>query len=121
MTEVSVRQKRSFPTMQHRAAELRKEMTNAEKQLWAALRGNQLHGVGFRRSHAIGPYVADFCSPKQKLIIELDGAPHLTQQEEDASRTAHLERLGYRVLRFWNAQVMDDLNGVLRQIEAALK
>ncbi len=116
-----MRQKRSFPKMKHRAAELRKEMTRAEKQLWTALRGDQLHGVSFRRSHAVGQYVADFCSPKQKLIIELDGASHLAQQEEDAKRTEELTALGYRVIRFWNTQVMDDLPGVLRQIEAALK
>ncbi len=114
-------QKRSFPKMKHRAAELRREMTLAEQKLWAVLRANRLDGVPFRRQHAIGQYIADFCSPSRKLIVELDGSPHLAQQEQDAERTLALEALGYRVLRFWNSRVMDDLPGVLDAIHAELK
>lgn len=95
-------------------------MTPAEKILWAALRGNQLLGVSFRRSHAIGPYIADFCAPGQKIIIELDGEPHRSQQEADAERTQYLESLGYTVVRFWNSQVEKDLNEALRKIECAI-
>ena len=107
--------------MIHRAGQLRQEMTPAEKRLWDAIRNNQLQGVSFRRSHAIGRYIADFCSPTLKLIIELDGNPHHTQQEADTERTQYLEALGYRVLRFWNSQVMQDLNGVLKEIQIAIR
>jgi very-short-patch-repair endonuclease len=107
--------------MKHRAAELRQEMTLPEQKLWTVLRAHRLDGVSFRRQHAIGPYVADFCCPRQKLVIELDGCAHQARQKEDAERTQTLEALGYRVLRFWNSRVMDDLPGVLSAIRAALK
>jgi very-short-patch-repair endonuclease len=115
-----MRSKRSFPKMRHRAGELRQQMTPAEKRLWAALRNHQLGGTSFRRSHAIGPYIADFCAPRQKLIIELDGEPHRTQQEADAERTQYLASLGYTVIRFWNSQVLDDLSEVLTAIESVV-
>jgi very-short-patch-repair endonuclease len=112
---------RSLPKMMHRAVELRRDMTPAEKSLWAALRGNQIEGASFRRSHAIDRYIVDFCSPKEKLVIELDGSPHLSQHEADAERTLYLESQGYRVIRFWNSQVMDDLQAVLQEIRKAIK
>jgi very-short-patch-repair endonuclease len=96
-------------------------MTPAEKKLWAVLRAERLDGVVFRRQHPISRYIADFCSPRHKLIIELDGSVHRMREEEDAERTAALAALGFRVLRFWNARVMDDLPGVLAEIRAALK
>ncbi len=120
VSSVVMRQKRSSPTMMHQAGELRREMTPAEKTLWAALRGSRLCGVSFRRSHAIGRYVPDFCSPGEKLIIELDGEPHRNRQTADSERTAHLEAQGYTVIRFWNSQVVDDLPGVLDAIERAI-
>ncbi len=116
-----MRPQRSSPKMMNRAGELRREMTPAEKRLWGALRDNQLQSVSFRRSHAIGRYIADFCSPRLKLIIELDGNPHHAQQEADAARTQYLEALGYRVLRFWNSRVMEDLNGVLLEIRIVIQ
>jgi very-short-patch-repair endonuclease len=103
-----------------RARELRKELTPAERKLWAYIRGNQLNGVNFRRQHAIGKYIPDFCSPKAKLIIELDGSQHLEQEEYDLERTRYLESQGYKVLRFWNHQVMNDIDGVIRAILFAL-
>jgi len=68
------------------------------------LRGDKLNGLSFRRPHAIGKYVIDFCAVKKKLAIELDGSQHLEQSEYCIQRTAYLESLGYKV-RFWNAQV----------------
>ncbi len=73
------RSQRSNPNTKHHAVELRKEMTPAERKLWSHLRNDQL-GVKFRRQHAIGPYIPDFCSPKAKLIIELDGSQHLSRK-----------------------------------------
>ncbi len=76
--------------------------------------------VRFRNQHAIGSYVVDFCAPRRKLIIELDGSQHLDQAEYDAERTAFLESKGYQVIRFWNGDVMNDIEGVLRAIDLAL-
>ncbi|MBT3314009.1 MAG: endonuclease domain-containing protein [Anaerolineae bacterium] len=103
----------------HRAAELRKEMTPAEHKLWSALSGKQL-GVKFRKQHALGPYITDFCCIKEKLIIEVDGSQHLDQEDYDAERSAYFASRGYRVLRFWNNQVSQDLNGVVIAIQDAL-
>ena len=106
------RPQRSTPTARHTAIELRKEPTPAEAKLWAYLRNDQL-GVTFRRQHAIGPYITDFCSPGSKLIIEVDGSQHLDQEEYDSERTAFLETKGYRVLRFWNSDVMNKITEVM--------
>ncbi len=99
---------------------MRKELTPAEQKLWAYLRGNKLNGVNFRRQHAIGNYIVDFVSIKQKIIIELDGSQHLGQEESDTERTQYLESQGYKVIRFWNNQVINDIEGVIRAIEIAL-
>jgi len=104
----------------HRAGELRKELTPAERKLWAYLRGDKLNGVNFRRQHAIGNYIVDFVSIKKKLVIELDGSQHLEQAKYDVERTRYLESQGYRVIRFWNNDVMNDMKGIFRAIEIAL-
>ena len=92
---------------------LRKNQTEAENRLWQVLRAHRLNDFHFRRQHAIGPYIVDFCSPKHKIIIEIDGGQHLKQQAYDAERTVFLEAKGYRVLRFWNNEVMENLDGVV--------
>jgi len=92
----------------------------AELKLWAYLRGGRLNGVKFRRQHAIGEYVADFCAIKARLIIELDGSQHLEQKEYDDDRTKYLESRGYRVLRFWNNDVMNRIDEVLKVIWSEL-
>lgn len=115
-----MRQPRSTPQMMQRAAELRKEMTPAEQRLWARLRQKQVLDTAFRRQHAIGPYIVDFCSVKQKLVIELDGSPHLAQEEYDVQRSKYLEERGYRVLRFWNHEVIDHLDLAVGAIETAV-
>ena len=115
------RETRSKPATMHRAGELRRDPTPAEAKLWACLRGNQLGGVSFRRQHAIGNYIADFCSVKAKMIIELDGSPHLEQEEHDSERSNFLKSKGYTVFRFWNKDIIDDINGVLRVIRAHIE
>jgi very-short-patch-repair endonuclease len=102
------------------AVELRHNLTAAERKLRTHLRNDRL-GVNFRRQHAIGPYIADFCCVEKKLILELDGAHHLEQAVYDAERTAFLESQGYRVLRFWNKEVLSDLDGVMWRILDMLK
>ena len=111
---------RSNPQTKHRAIELRKELTPAEQKLWSRIRNNQL-GVAFRRQHAIGNYIPDFCAPREKLIIELDGSQHLEQQEYDQERTKYLEVHGYKVLRFWNNEVMNNIEAAIRAIIQAME
>jgi very-short-patch-repair endonuclease len=113
--------KRTTPVGYQHGHTLRKSQTPAESRLWAYLRHRRLHGVVFRRQHAIGPYVTDFCSPRQHLVIELDGSPHLQQEEQDAQRTEYLVSQGYRVLRFWNNDVMTNVNAVVGEILDALQ
>jgi very-short-patch-repair endonuclease len=97
------------------ARRLRRDMTDAEKRLWPALRGLPT-AYRFRRQHPIGHYVVDFACPAAKLAIELDGGQHASHEAEDAERTAELARRGYRVIRFWNNDVMSNLSGVLEKI-----
>ena len=108
-----MRPKRTTPKMLQRAGDLRKEPTPAEAKLWAYLRTLREDGIHFRRQHAIGPYIADFCAPRIKLIIELDGSQHLDQEEYDTERTCFLESKGYRLLRFWNSDVMNKIEAVM--------
>lgn len=110
---------RSNPHTKHRAIELRKELTLAERKLWSRIRNDQL-GVTFRRQHAVGKYIADFFSPKAKLVIELDGSQHLIQEEYDTERTKYLESMGYTVIRFWNNDVKKDMDSVIRAIIQAM-
>ncbi len=113
--------KRTSPTGYQHGRALRKRLTPPERQLWAYLRDRRLHGVVFRRQHAIGPYVADFCSPRHHLVVELDGSPHLQQEEQDRQRTDYLRSQGYRVLRFWNDDVMTNMEAVAGAILDALQ
>ena len=75
-------------------------MTDAELKLWSRLRAHRMEDVHFRRQHAIGRYVVDFCSIREKLIIEVDGGQHVDQADYDAERAAYLELQGFRVIRF---------------------
>ena len=109
------RPNRSNPKTRTRAIELRKELTLAERQLWSRIRNDRL-GFNFRRQHAIGNYIPDFCCPKEKVVIELDGSQHLEQEEYDRERTKHLESLGYKVIRFWNNDVINNIDGVILAI-----
>jgi len=104
-----VKRKTSF------ARKLRNEPTNAEQKLWFYLRGDQT-GHRFRRQLAIGHYIADFACPKERLIIELDGGQHGEQQDYDQKRTAFFETKGYHVLRFWNNDVINNIEGTMETV-----
>jgi very-short-patch-repair endonuclease len=104
------------PKTHHHAAELRHTPTEAETKLWRFLRAHQANGVHFRRQHPIGSYIVDFCAPRQKLIIELDGGQHADQQVYDEQRTKFLQSRGYRVVRFWNSDVLKNTEGVMSVI-----
>ena len=99
---------------------LRKNQTDAEKMLWAQLRDRRLNGCKFRRQVPVGPYVADFLSESSQLIIEIDGGQHLDNKEYDQYRDEFLRANGYHVIRFWNNEVMMNLNGVLEAISEKL-
>ena|SRR5438105_5479430 len=104
------------------ARKLRRDPTNAESKLWAELRNRQLGNFKFVRQEPIGAYVADFVCREKRLVIEVDGATHSTDEEirHDAARTAFLERLGYRVIRFQNDDVYNAMDGVVQTILMAL-
>lgn len=108
--------KRTTPKIFGRAKELHRNMSPAEAKLWKHLRAHQMGDVHFRNQHAIGNYIVDFCAPRKKLIIELDGSQHLEQGEYDEERTKYLETRGYKVLRFWNNDVMNQMDTVLQTI-----
>ena len=112
--------KRSTPKILHRAGELRKQTTLAERRLWSYLHLMRKDGIHFRRQYAIGSFITDFCAPRKKLIIELDGSQHFDQAQYDEERTKYLEAKGYKVLRFWNNQVLKDIEDVIRAIVCAL-
>jgi very-short-patch-repair endonuclease len=101
-------------------ARFRRRRTDAERRLWARLRDRRLLGVKFARQVPIGPYVVDFCCREGKLIVELDGGQHATRADYDAGRTAFLEGLGYRVLRFWDNEALANTDGMLERIAQAL-
>ena len=99
---------------------LRRNMTDAERKLWQYLRGNQL-GVKFRRQHPFENYILDFVCLPLALIIEVDGGQHMERVERDAKRTALLEAAGFRVLRFWNNQVLNELDAVVEMIRVTIE
>ena len=105
-----------------RAKQLRSNTTEPERILWRALKQISVYGTHFRRRVPIGPYVADFACLRARLLIELDGGHHAQGEiaAKDESRTRWLEQEGYRVIRFWNAELSGNLNGVLDTIYAAL-
>jgi very-short-patch-repair endonuclease len=101
-----------------RARRLRRDQTEAEARLWRALRDGQLNGIGFRRQHPVAGFVVDFYAPQQKLIVELDGGQHDEPEQRvfDEKRTQILQQQGHRVIRFWNNEVFENLDGVLEEI-----
>ena len=102
------------------ARHLRRHATDVERKLWHQIRDKQIEGFRFRRQRPIGKFIVDFICLEAKLIIELDGGQHATAVTKDEKRTALLEGLGYRVLRFWNNEVVENMEGVLARLLEAL-
>lgn len=98
------------------ARRLRREATRSERILWSKLKGGRLQGLKFRRQVPIDRYFADFCCPKARVIVELDGDSHLGREAHDAHRTRVLESLGYLVIRFPNSSVLENCDGVMEAI-----
>jgi primosomal protein N' (replication factor Y) len=98
---------------------LRAQATDAERRLWALLRDRQIGGCKFRRQHPVGPFFADFAAVERRLIVEADGGQH-ADSHADARRTAWLESQGWRVIRFWNNEILTNPEGVARAVLEAL-
>jgi len=111
---------RAVPLVHHRARRLRREQTEAERKLWDRLRSEELSEFRFRRQFVIEEFIADFACTKARLVIELDGAHHLNQTAKDEWRTRIIERHGFRVLRFWDSEVLIDVDAVIERIVDAL-
>jgi len=103
-----------------RVRQARRDATAAEKLLWTRLRSRQLDGFKFRRQVWVGPFIADFLCKEARMIVELDGGQHADAAAYDEARTACLQKEGYRVLRFWNNDVLTNLDGVLLVLREAL-
>ena len=104
-----------------RARQLRAGRTLAERRLWTRLRAGQLDGCRFRQQDVIDGCVVDFACRRRLLVVEVDGGQHAEGRKADAARTARLERLGYRVIRFWNHEVLENVEAVVETILAELR
>jgi len=106
------------PKLRTNARRMRKALTDAELKLWNALRAHRLMGLGFRRQVPIAGYVADFACPTPRLIVEVDGSQHGNDHDlaYDAARTRRLQQDGWTVLRFWNDDVLTDIDNVCLHI-----
>jgi very-short-patch-repair endonuclease len=109
---------RVSPTNRGNARKMRKAMTDAELKLWNEIRAHRLMGLAFRRQMPIAGYIVDFACPTRKLIVELDGSQHAEAETSasDDARTARLEALGWTILRFWNDDVIRDIDNVCQHI-----
>ncbi len=93
-------------------------MTSAEKLFWSKVANRQFKNLKFRKQHGIGQYIVDFYCPEQKLIIEIDGDSHFSEiaKKEDEKRTQYLESFGYKVIRYNNLEVLNNINGVFEDL-----
>jgi very-short-patch-repair endonuclease len=101
--------------MKNAARKLRRDMTDAERKLWFLLRDRRLAGFKFRRQVPVGPYVADFACFANRLVVEADGGQH-ADSAHDAERDAWLSAQGFRILRFWNSEILANAEGVVLRI-----
>ncbi|THF93349.1 MAG: endonuclease domain-containing protein [Sulfitobacter sp. SK025] len=104
------------PHLRRNARRMRSAMTEAELKLWNELRAHRLMGLGFRRQVPIGRFIADFACPEHKLIVEVDGSQHAENLTHDQARTSYFEQQGWQVVRFWNDDVLSDIDNVCTHI-----
>ncbi|TPI79988.1 DUF559 domain-containing protein [Mesorhizobium sp. B2-8-9] len=109
---------RVSPAHRGNARKMRKQMTDAELKLWNEIRAHRLMGLSFRRQMPIAGYIVDFACPDKKLIVEIDGSQHALAEvsASDTARTAKLEALGWTILRFWNDDVIRDIDNACKHI-----
>ena len=104
------------PYLRRNARRMRSAMTDAELKLWNELRAHRLMGLGFRRQVPIGGFIVDFACPEHKLVVEVDGSQHAENEAYDKARSVYLEQQGWQVLRFWNDDVLNDIDNVCTHI-----
>lgn len=106
-------------TLQQYAKSMRQNLTKSEAIIWKYIKGCKLHGVKFRRQYIIEPYIADFAALEIKLIIEIDGATHSSDEEiiYDQKRDSYLKSLGWEILRIWNIDIYSNLSGILENLD----
>jgi very-short-patch-repair endonuclease len=107
--------------MSLKARLLRHDQTDAERRLWGHLRNRELGGFKFRRQFTIAPYIVDFACPQARVVVEIDGGQHAINEVRDDKRTRFLEGRGYRVVRYWNNEVLLKTNEVLEAILSELQ
>ncbi len=109
----------NMPTQKENARYLRKNMTSQERKVWDVIRNRQFYGYRFLRQYVIGVYIVDFICREKKLIIEIDGGQHNEPKnlEYDKQRSLYLESKGYRIIRFWNNEIDNNLTGVYQQLQ----
>ncbi len=109
----------NMPTQKENARYLRKNMTPQEQKLWDVIRNRQFYGYRFLRQYVIGVYIVDFICREKKLIIEIDGGQHNEPKnlEYDKQRSLYLESKGYRIIRFWNNEIDNNITGVYQQLQ----
>ena len=103
-----------------RAKNLCKDSTDAERLLWSHIRAHRLNGIKFKRQQPLGPYIVDFVCFESKLVVELDGGQHAEARTRDIVREDWIRSQGFHVLRFWNNEVLSNIEGVMQQITAHL-
>jgi ATP-dependent helicase HrpA len=106
--------------LKERRRNLRKSQTDAERKLWQILRNKQINGLKFFRQYSVGNYILDFYCPKMRLAIEVDGGQHAENKHDDM-RTAYLQKQNILVLKFWNNEILNNLEGVYVKISSAIK
>lgn len=113
---------KNHPIFKPRRRELRHNQTEAEEIFWSCVRDRQFHGLKFFRQYSIGPYILDFYSPAANLAVELDGGQHdeIDNREYDDARTEYLNANSINVARFWNHEVLQDIEAVLEKLSAKL-
>jgi very-short-patch-repair endonuclease len=116
--EINIRMQRSY-TLRNIARHFRKNPTKAEALLWKNLRAKQVEGLKFRRQHPIDGYIVDFACLKKRIVIEADGVRH--SRKRDLSKDGHLKGRGFKVLRFWDEEIMTNAGGVLEEIRRSCR
>ena len=106
--------------IRQKAKQLRSNSTDAERNLWAHIRNRRLEGWKFRRQLPVGQYIVDFACPELRLIIEIDGGQHAEQVIYDLNRTKILQSKGYQVVRYWNNEVLGNIEGVIEALTLTL-
>ena len=100
---------------------MRRGATDAERRLWSLVRSGRLSGYKFRRQHPLGPYIVDFICISKRLVIEVDGGQHMDDADNDAARSEWLAIQGYRVVRFWNNEVLMQTAAVAERVRQELE